>query len=311
MSVLPISVVIPLYNAGRHVEAALDTVAAQSPGAAEVIVIDDGSTDDGPARVIVRGDERVRLISQANAGVAAARNVGLAAATGTFAAFLDADDLWCPGHLARLAEAAAAVPEAAVIGEGFVSVPADATTAEALARRTAPAHPRRADYVAEAAEGRAPFYTSSCMVRRDAALAEGGFPHGESHGEDLALWIRLAERHGAAATGAVGALYRRSPGGLTGRSVRVPDVAMRTLDALRRDAAPDRQAPMRRLRSRLALAHALDALSRGEAADARAALAESGADFPLRQVAARVLAALPARIAQAAFSARTALGASR
>jgi hypothetical protein len=170
------------------------------------------------------------------------------------------------------------------------------------------ANPRRADYVAEAAEGTAPFYTSSCMVRREAAIAEGGFPDGESHGEDLALWIRLSERCGAAATDAVGALYRRSPSGLTGRVVRVPDVAMRTLDALLPGAPPARREAMLKLRSRLALAHALDSLSLGDRANARAALAEAGRHFLLRRIVAAVLAALPGPVAHAAFSARTALG---
>lgn len=311
MSTLPVSVIIPLYNAGAHIEAALDTVTVQEPGPAEVIVVDDGSTDDGPARVAHRNDPRVRLLRQENRGVAAARNAGLAAAGETFAAFLDADDLWCPGHLARLAAAAAAVPEAAVIGARFVPVASDAAAADAMTQPVSEAHPRRADYVAEAAAGAAPFYTSSCMVRREAALAEGGFPHGESHGEDLALWIRLSERHGAAATDAVGALYRRSPSGLTGRSVAVPDVAMRTLDALLPDAPAERRGAMRALRSRLALAHALDSLARGDRANARAALAEAGGEFPLRRLAAGMLAAIPAPMARAAFAARAMLGGGR
>ncbi|MCU0983571.1 MAG: glycosyltransferase [Acetobacteraceae bacterium] len=308
MSPLPVSVVIPLFNAGRHIEAALATIAAQAPGPAEVIVVDDGSTDDGPARVTRRNDPRVRLVRQENRGVAAARNVGLAVAGEAFIAFLDADDLWCRNHLGRLVDAAGAVPDAAIYGERFVSVANDATADDALSRPEPEARPRRADYVAEAAEGAAPFYTSSCMVRREAAIAEGGFPDGESHGEDLALWIRLSERHGAAATDAVGALYRRSSGGLTGRVVRVPDVAMRTLDALLPAARPERREAMLKLRSRLALAHALDSLSHGDRANARAALAEAGAHFTLRRFVAGMLAALPGPVAHAAFSARAALG---
>jgi hypothetical protein len=86
---------------------------------------------------------------------------------------------------------------------------------------------------------------------------------------------------------------------------------MRTLDALAADASPERRAAMLTLRSRLALAHALDALARGDRAGARAALAEAGGEFPLRRLAAGMLAASPAPRARAVFAARAARGVAR
>lgn len=307
MSAAPISVVIPLHNAAAHVGAALDTVADQVPPPAEVIVVDDGSTDGGGALVAARAAPGLRLITQPNRGAAAARNAGLAAATAPHVAFLDADDLWCPGHLARLAILAGRFPEAGVLGERFRHAPAGATVQDARAVEPGDALPRRADFVAEAAEGRAPFYTSSCMVRRDAALAAGGFPEGESHGEDLALWITLSERHGAAASAAVGALYRRG-GGLSARARRVPDIAMRTLDRLAEAAPPGRRPVLARLRGRIALSYALTLLAAGDREAARAALREAGPERSGRYLAAVLLAALPARLARAVFAARAALG---
>ncbi len=301
----PVSVVIPLYNASATIGAALDSVAAQTRRPAEIIVVDDGSTDDGGILVSARGD--VRLITQPNNGVAAARNAGLAAARTPFVAFLDADDLWCPGHLARLLALAEHFPEAAILGARFVPVPTDATLGDAQRAEQGDGESRRADYIAEAAAGAASFYTSSCMVRADVARAEGGFPEGESHGEDMALWIRLSERHGAAATTATGALYRRSGTGLTGRAVTVPDAAMRALDGLMHDATPVRRTVMQALRSRLALAHSFDALARGDRAHARAAFAEAGVAFPARRAVARLLLALPAPAARAAFALRATL----
>jgi hypothetical protein len=301
-------VVIPLHNAARFVGDTLATLRAQVPAPAEVIVVDDGSTDDGAAIVSAAAVPGLTLIRQPNRGVAAARNAGLAAATAPLVAFLDADDLWCPGHIATLIALAERFSAAAIVGARFTPVPASVTAAEALAITPVEGTLRRADVIGEAAAGIAPFYTSSCMVRRDAARAEGGFPEGYSHGEDLALWYRLSERHGAAAAEQVGALYRRSEGGLTGRSVRVPDIAMLTLDALMVDALPQRRAVMAQLRTRLALAHALDALSRGDRASARAALAAAGDGFATRQFAARALLALPSPIARAAFRLRAMLG---
>ncbi|MEX1018969.1 MAG: glycosyltransferase [Litorilinea sp.] len=100
----PISVVIPVYNAAAYVVAALESVVAQSLWPVEIIVVDDGSTDDSAARVARFAQSAplpVRLLRQENQGNAVAKNVGIAAAQGEFLAFLDADDLWLPGKLAQ------------------------------------------------------------------------------------------------------------------------------------------------------------------------------------------------------------------
>jgi glycosyltransferase involved in cell wall biosynthesis len=98
---LPVSAVIPLYNKGRHVERSIASILAQTLPAREIIVVDDGSTDDGPERVreIARSEAKVSLIRQPNRGPGAARNTGLAAATGKYVSFLDADDTWLPAYL--------------------------------------------------------------------------------------------------------------------------------------------------------------------------------------------------------------------
>src|SRR5262249_39213835 len=96
-----VSVVLPAYNAERTIAASLASIAAQTVTELEVIVVDDGSTDDTirVAKSTDRGD--LRVISQANAGHAAARNTGVSAARGRYVAFLDADDLWLPEKLER------------------------------------------------------------------------------------------------------------------------------------------------------------------------------------------------------------------
>ena len=101
-----ISVIIPIYNVRDHVRACIHSVAAQTLPAFEVILVDDGSTDgSGDAAVeATNGDLRFRLISQDNAGLGAARNTGLAAATGDFIAFVDSDDRLMPDYLLCLWE---------------------------------------------------------------------------------------------------------------------------------------------------------------------------------------------------------------
>tara|TARA_R110000823_G_scaffold130015_12_gene257906 strand:+ start:15591 stop:16271 length:681 start_codon:yes stop_codon:yes gene_type:complete len=109
-----VSVVIPLFNGAEHITAALDSVFAQQHADIEVIVVDDGSLDDGAARV--RAYPRpVRLLSQENSGSGVARNSGVAAASGEWLAFLDADDLWAEGKLALQLAAFEEQPELDIV----------------------------------------------------------------------------------------------------------------------------------------------------------------------------------------------------
>jgi glycosyltransferase involved in cell wall biosynthesis len=95
-----VSTIIPTYNRASLVSEAIDSVLAQTYPQIEVIVIDDGSTD-GTLEVLKRYGNRIQVISQPNAGPAAARNRGIDAAQGEMVAFLDSDDLWLPEKLAR------------------------------------------------------------------------------------------------------------------------------------------------------------------------------------------------------------------
>ena len=92
-----VSAIIPVYNGARYLRAALESVFAQTYRPFEVIVVDDGSTDD--SGVIAQSFKEVRYIHQENRGVAVARNNGIEAARGEFFAFLDQDDLWTPQKL--------------------------------------------------------------------------------------------------------------------------------------------------------------------------------------------------------------------
>jgi glycosyltransferase involved in cell wall biosynthesis len=95
-----ISCIVPVFNGERFLQEALDSILAQTYAPLEVVVVDDGSTD-GTAAVLAKYDESVRVFRKANAGPAAARNTGIAAARGEFIAFLDSDDIWHAEKLAR------------------------------------------------------------------------------------------------------------------------------------------------------------------------------------------------------------------
>jgi glycosyltransferase involved in cell wall biosynthesis len=94
-----ISVIIPTYNSGRFINDAIRSVISQTCQPDEIIIIDDGSTDNTRNVVESTNDNRIKYIYQENAGVSSARNLGLKVCSGDFVAFLDADDMWRPTML--------------------------------------------------------------------------------------------------------------------------------------------------------------------------------------------------------------------
>jgi len=109
-----VSVIIPAYNAGAFIAETLESALGQTYGHREIIVVDDGSTDDTEKRIKPYLG-RIRYIRQENAGTACARNAGLLAARGDYIAFLDADDLWLPEKLQIQLQVAARHPESRMI----------------------------------------------------------------------------------------------------------------------------------------------------------------------------------------------------
>lgn len=298
-----VSVVIPLYNKAAFMGTALESVLAQSCQAAEILVVDDGSTDGGPETVETFGPEHVRLIRQPNAGPGIARNRGIAHATQPWIAFLDADDLWLPDHLAHLAALHRAFPAIAVLATGYEELWDEAP--EVLTARD-PGEGRKVDFFAldPAAPG---LSSSSVAVNADALRAAGGF--GASFpGEDVELWIRLGLDHPVVLSSHVTALYRRENQGLThdylstAEPERLPIFA--TLDAALADPRHrGRYDLISRYRDRWTLVLARQALARGNAGQARASLREVR-DKDAQWLFLAALAALPRAVLRGAIKAR-------
>lgn len=185
------SVVMPLYNKRQYVARAVKSVLAQTFTDYELIVVDDGSTDDSSAIVKGFDDERIHLFQKANSGVSDARNYGINKAQGTYVAFLDADDEWHPDFLAAINELSKKYPEAGICATAILFVKqgkAYPTTIKHL-----PPLSLLSDYCAEATHHLiVPFITSSSSVRRDCFEKAGLFRSGVRAGEDLDMWLRLA-----------------------------------------------------------------------------------------------------------------------
>jgi glycosyltransferase involved in cell wall biosynthesis len=211
------SVVVPLYNKAAYIEFTLRSVLAQSWADYEVVVIDDGSTDTGPSIVqaIANQDSRFRLIRQANAGVSVARNAGIAAAIGDWVAFLDADDWWHPEYLSHQATAIDTFPMIDVVATKLRKAP-DGPDWNPLPWPVLVGNPGIrliADLPVTWMRG-IPFCTSSIAVRRSRLVdMQPCFAVGESHGEDLDLWFRLAEHTDIVQTQAPLVAYRTSTEG--------------------------------------------------------------------------------------------------
>lgn len=207
-----VSIVMPLYDKADYVVRAIESVLGQTHPAREIIVVDDGSTDNGPERVarLAATTPCIRLIKQANAGPSAARNRGIAEARGAWIAFLDADDAFLPHHLANLAAMAAKHPEAGMLAAAYREVREGehaAAAAEIDANRTAGSGAIVENFFRRWCQG-AFFFTSSAAIRRCHLQAFGdAFPLGERMGEDHDVWFRVAERTSVAWTPVAGSLY--------------------------------------------------------------------------------------------------------
>ena len=235
------SVVIPLYNKARYVHCAVHSVLAQTLPPHEVIVVDDGSSDNSAQVVEAIADPRVRLVRQPNAGVSAARNRGIALATGDWIAFLDADDWYHPEMLAALKQAHEACPEAGLLG-------AQSRTMQNVPDDPDPWPVSDSFFEVEVVDDlrqrwmrTAPFNSSSVAIRAS-LLREMGtcFIEGESHGEDLDMWFRVADRTPVAVVNAPFAAIRVLPDSLSRRtpSATPPAFLTRMRDAARAGSLP-------------------------------------------------------------------------
>lgn len=185
MTFLRCSVIVPVYNGAAYLATAIESVLAQTHPPAEIIVVNDGSTDDSAA-IAQSYAPRVRCVHQTQQGPAAARNAGIDQATGNLFAFLDADDVWTPDKLqwqTQLLRDQATCE--AVLGrvENFVSPELDASQHQRLAK---------------SAVQTGHLHIGALLIRREAFWHIGRFDVRWQQGEFIAWWaraIRLNLKH--------------------------------------------------------------------------------------------------------------------
>ena len=183
-----VSVIIPTYDRASTLPRAIDSVLAQTLAPLELIVVDDGSADD-TERLVRDRYARVRYLKQSNAGVSAARNRGLAAARGSWLAFLDSDDEWRPRKTERQLAALAERPDVLVChtGENWMR----------RGRRVNPGlrHRKHGGWMFRHCLSLCAISPSSVIIHRDVLSSVGTFDEELPACEDYDLWLRICSRY--------------------------------------------------------------------------------------------------------------------
>jgi glycosyltransferase involved in cell wall biosynthesis len=203
-----VSVVIPCYNGGRFLREAIESVLHQTYPAAEIIVVNDESTDDTAA--IARAYEEVRCIEQRNQGAPAARNAGLRASTGDLVVFLDADDRLQPHALAAGVESLGKHPDWAFVSGGVRIIDENGSPRYVPEDRPRPGDPYRqllrSNYI---------WTPGVVMYRRDILRAVNGYVGWAGASADYELNVRIARRFPIGRHGQVVLDYRTHPSSMS------------------------------------------------------------------------------------------------
>jgi glycosyltransferase involved in cell wall biosynthesis len=207
---LGVSVIVPCFNAEAYLRGCLQSALAQThDGHVEVIVADDGSTDES-RQIAASYSPRVRAVRHpdgGNHGVAAARNLALRSAQHPITTFLDADDEWLPGHLSSLVGALERRPATSMaFDDGYYLSP----TGNAGGERRAPIDATPESLLLDCC-----LSPSGVAVRREVFNRIGYFDESLRYCEDHDLWLRIIERSPAVHVPAFGYLYRQHPQQLT------------------------------------------------------------------------------------------------
>jgi glycosyltransferase involved in cell wall biosynthesis len=187
-----VSAIIPVFNGAATVAEAIDSALSQTFRDLEIIVVDDGSTDATP-QVLQRYADYLKVIRQPKRGIAAARNRGVAAASGEYLAFLDCDDTWRPQRIERAVAALDADPGCVL---GFCNLVVVDSNGVELARSIVGAGLDHAPSLKEMLTRLWPIMPSAVVMRRAAFDAVGGFPEEfSSYGyEDVYTWLLVREQ---------------------------------------------------------------------------------------------------------------------
>ncbi|MBD2022190.1 glycosyltransferase [Leptolyngbya sp. FACHB-36] len=220
-----ISVIIPVFNGAKTIRDTIASVLAQSFSEFELLIINDGSTDDTLAVVSSFDDPRIQVFSYPNAGSNPSRNRGIDHARGEYISFIDADDLWTPDKLAAQRQALQAQPQAAVAYSWTDCIDEQGQ------------YLRQGAHATIAGNVLANFLLTDCigsgsnvLVRKSALVEVGKFDESLANAQDWDMWLRLAARYPFACVPKVQVLYRVSAGSLSSNVQRMATASFRVIE---------------------------------------------------------------------------------
>lgn len=194
------SVVISLYNKEGNILSTIQSVLKQTHTDFELLVVNDGSTDNSREIVENIEDPRLRLIDKNNGGVSSARNKGILESRNEWIAFLDGDDIWLPHHLEQIAKLITKNPKYMVFCGSFIRSNAELPETYDEGYKFIP------DYFVEAIKGH--FFWTSVVVLHKSVFDEAGvFPENITMGEDLDLWARIGSKFEFIKSEKISAIY--------------------------------------------------------------------------------------------------------
>lgn len=198
------SVVIPLYNKELSIQNTIHSVLNQTVQDFEIVIVNDGSTDNSVEKVVEIFDARIRIINKPNGGVSSARNMGVEEAKYEWIAFLDGDDLWKVNHLEEIVKMMKLFPNEQIYCTSFVC---DNQVSKSKSLKDDIIVLNTKEYFKLAYFG-AVIWTSILVVNKRLFSENNGFNENLSRGEDLELWSRLANKTNVVKNSKVTAVYR-------------------------------------------------------------------------------------------------------
>jgi glycosyltransferase involved in cell wall biosynthesis len=206
------SVIIPLYNKEKEIARAIESVLAQSYDVFELIIIDNNSKDGSMSLVKDFNDPRIRILTEPNQGVSYARNAGIISSTGTYIAFLDADDYWHEYHLFNLSQLIRKFPDAGIWSNSYQICHVNHKLMErAIVGSTVDDNIFSDKHLFTAfVKGDMPFFTSSIAISQQILLKFGLFDTDLTYGEDVFLWSRIIAEKQVVIGTYIGAIYHRN-----------------------------------------------------------------------------------------------------
>lgn len=185
-----ISVIMPVFNAEAYISRSVSSVLGQTFQGIELIVVDNGSTDNSMKTLENINDSRLKVITQDNRGVCAARNIGLKNATGQYIAFIDADDTWSPLCMEKLYQALQSNHEAVLSYCGWQNIGLSGGRGEPYI----PPDYEEAGKIKHLIRS-CPWPIHAALTKKAAIEQAGGFDEGFSHAEDFKMWLEIALFH--------------------------------------------------------------------------------------------------------------------